>query len=392
MVSHSHRMDFDPLSLFTPIVREIPTESTSNTFISKDTVEETLVEVVDEDHLIPLHILDFPLLQLKPPYEVLLVILKLISLNEVWNFQQEEEDREDPLVVFQDKKIPIETVHSSIEWFKSYCPRFDSVLKLSCVPKLAFALKKTNDYNDYLTRIISSDLGWMNEEQIAVIHKETSLRISENCGRTAQPELIRKIKLHNMDKLGKEYIKLKEPALTSDNLGLKTWGSSLILSQRLINDHQLKEPILELGSGTGLIGIILSCLKFEVYLTDLPDIVPNLKENMAINECTGIIDELDWKDCEPFLTKYHVNFNTIILSDPIYSPDHPQLIFDVLNRLCNPNTEILIQIPLRRNYEDIRSKLWDLLNKKYRQVYNNIERGSDEFGDTTYCFKKFIPL
>ena len=39
--------------------------------------------------------------------------------------------------------------------------------------------------------------------------------------------------------------------LTNDNLGLKTWGSALILSQRLlVHDHTkyLYKSVLELGS------------------------------------------------------------------------------------------------------------------------------------------------
>jgi hypothetical protein len=93
-------------------------------------------------------------------------------------------------------------------------------------------------------------------------------------------------------------IKIYEPSLTEDNLGLKTWASSYLLAKRLSTLarthrvlHQLRESskssgfgILELGSGTGLVGLaaaaVLSC---PVVLTDLPSIVPNLRTNIENN-------------------------------------------------------------------------------------------------------------
>lgn len=90
---------------------------------------------------------------------------------------------------------------------------------------------------------------------------------------------------------------IREPPLTGDSLGLKTWGSSYVLAQLLpqfsagplahlfLGDEPL--DVLELGSGTGLLGIAAACLwKADVTLTDLPNIIPNLSHNAELNRET----------------------------------------------------------------------------------------------------------
>lgn len=104
-------------------------------------------------------------------------------------------------------------------------------------------------------------------------------------------------------------IQLHEPGLTGDNLGLKTWGSSYVLAKNLssFNGHLPSRKstkdlkVLELGSGTGLVGLAAAITwQCPVTLTDLPEIIPNLKHNIALNEqlwhdrLTPKVTTLDW--------------------------------------------------------------------------------------------------
>jgi hypothetical protein len=87
---------------------------------------------------------------------------------------------------------------------------------------------------------------------------------------------------------------IREPALTGDSLGFKTWGSSYVLAQSLprLAESSLsrlfggssRERVLELGSGTGLLGIAAAAFwGAPVFLSDLPNIVPNLRVNAERN-------------------------------------------------------------------------------------------------------------
>ena len=70
---------------------------------------------------------------------------------------------------------------------------------------------------------------------------------------------------------------IREPPLTGDSLGLKTWGSSYVLAQHLphigstslfrLFDESLGQPpppVLELGSGTGLLGLAAAANDVDV--------------------------------------------------------------------------------------------------------------------------------
>lgn len=90
---------------------------------------------------------------------------------------------------------------------------------------------------------------------------------------------------------------IKEPPLTGDNLGLKTWGSSYVFAQMLHtigesslshlvgqSNRQIRPAVLELGSGTGLLGLAAAAVwRTRVILSDLPEILPNLSYNIEQN-------------------------------------------------------------------------------------------------------------
>lgn len=403
-------MDFDPLSLFTPCSRKVEDYSSIN-IISYEKSRKEFLEAVDivkteienDVHFQPIHILDLPILELKPPAEVLIIILKLFSPDIVYNFTKDDEGLQeiDPDVdieeIFKEKGITEEIVQKALFWLERFCPRLDNRLKLAYLPQLSLSLRKNNDYNAYITRIISSNLSWLSESEKGIIYKEASLRISENCGRTAQPEIVRKIVIPNLNNFFKssDHIKLKEPSLTSDNLGLKTWGSSLILSNRLINknNNYLVDPIIELGSGTGLVGMVSAILGHKTILTDLSEIVPNLKENIELNKVSAVAEVLDWTNPKSFIEKYpHEKFNTILISDPIYSPKHPYWVVEMLDLFLshNPNARILIQLPLRPKYEEEREVLWNLMSTYFIEIESELEDGEDDFGKIKFCFKMYI--
>lgn len=181
-------------------------------------------------------------------------------------------------------------------------------------------------------------------------------------------------------------ITLHEPSITADNLGMKTWVSSYLLAKKL---HSFLVPpsklvpstfknntplrALELGAGTGLVGISFAALwgsAASVHLTDLDPIVPNLAYNVTLNEellaktggsvSTGV---LDWSLETGSLSEDECRYDVILAADPLYSPEHPRLLVQAIGRRLNPDSEsrVIVEMPLRDAYlpqvEDFKQRM-----------------------------------
>ena len=228
----------------------------------------------------------------------------------------------------------------------------------------------------YLIKIVSSPLPWIEDDNIKEkIWEAASQRLSERSGRTGRGDLTRtfSIPLGNTDDDALT-ITLHEPALQADNLGLKTWASSYLLAKRLrtLQDGMSLldsgARILELGAGTGLVGLAAAAVfHTRVVLTDLPEIVPNLQRNAATNSDVvsahgGMVEVsiLDWSKPEDFgLVSAPFSFPVILAADPIYSSNHPQLLVRAIDRHLSrtQDAQAVIELPLREAFSDERNDL-----------------------------------
>lgn len=148
----------------------------------------------------------------------------------------------------------------------------------------------------YLSSIASSNLGWLqDDEQREIIWDEASRCLAERCGRAGMGEITRRWPFHERQ-MPFELI-VREPPITGDALGHKTWGSSYLMAQQLdsIASGYLSHlwgprclaslSVLELGSGTGLLGMAAAVMwQANVVLSDLPDIMANLNFNIGTNK------------------------------------------------------------------------------------------------------------
>ena len=224
---------------------------------------------------------ELPHLWQKPAYDVLLASLKKLHVEpRVWNAQ---------------------------------VPRAD-ILK-----EQAASAHDRREIVSFLSTVIKSSLAWLgSDDEREVVWDEASKRMSERCGRTgmltwrkgnwlenrveltaasAMGEITRRWPFENHG-YGAFSLAIREPPLTGDSLGLKTWGSSYALAQllheftagplaHLFAPGAISTPdeVLELGSGTGLLGLAAACIwKTSVVLTDLPAITPNLAHNAFLNQ------------------------------------------------------------------------------------------------------------
>lgn len=167
---------------------------------------------------------------------------------------------------------------------------------------------------------------------------------------------------------------VREPPLTGDNLGLKTWGSSYVLAQMLYTigqsslshllsqqDGQPKPQVLELGSGTGLLGLAAAPIwQAHVILSDLPEIMSNLNHNVEINRSIiqargGSVEAgaLTWGgddyEIDNVLFPDQHRFRIIIVADPLYNDDHPGLLAGAIDEqlVLDEDARAMVMVPQR---------------------------------------------
>ncbi|QLG72135.1 hypothetical protein HG535_0C04890 [Zygotorulaspora mrakii] len=395
---------FDPLDLYTPqqnvfcggeaeVAVDIPRETVSTDDVDEESNEDSLIDV-----------LDLPSARHAPSKAILCVLLLLKPDNQV-NFCSQHSSVEGTQIVSNictEKGIEPCLLKTLMEFYKLWGnTRLNSESSICSKIPLLNGISKELMLNYYTTLLKfyqeSSEDDLLKEE----IVKQLTMRISERCGRSAQPAMSRKFTFEKLSKV----IEIFEPSLTADNLGWKTWGSSFILSQKLIESihtqrHGLKLRVLELGSGTGLAGI--SWLSkwielnegevIEMFLTDLPEIVPNLQKNVEANALGSLatVSILDWTNTDSFEEKFtSEKFDVIIVSDPIYSPNHPKLVVDMLVKFLCDQGVCYLEIPVRDKYSKERETLWQLLELNNLSVRNQtLDQGMEDWGMVKYLYQE----
>lgn len=249
-----------------------------------------------------LHTLDLPQLWQRPSYEELINVLRGLELA-----------------------LPT--------WSGKHVDRQEAVHRQE-----SYLSQQRGEVTRYLSTVVCNDLDWIeSEEDKETVWQMASRRISERCGRGAMGDIVR---TWQFDGDAESFeLAIKEPGMTEATLGLKTWGSSYVLAQHLgklgstslfrLFDESLGQPtptVLELGSGTGLLGLAAAVIwKTNVFLSDLPKVVGNLKDNAERNAAVlrerGVdvcVGALTWGGCsdeeidatlfgEPF--QFPVRFN-----------------------------------------------------------------------------------
>ncbi|KAH7391229.1 putative methyltransferase-domain-containing protein [Cadophora sp. MPI-SDFR-AT-0126] len=271
--------------------------------------------------------------------------------------------------------------------------------------------------NMFLISVIMSDFEWLQElkddsgvvltidEQREKLIKEASSRISERCGRSAAGEMTRTWVIPRSLGLPEIQFDIREPPLIGDQIGLKTWGTSYVLAKRLeyIGSQYLGSilnsqtpsnhpKILELGAGTGLVGMAAAAVwKSSVLLTDLEDIQENLIFNINKNLSTvtnldGRIasDVLDWRRPQRALPSFESKeFEMIIVADPMYDDEHPDLVANMVMRFLKGGTEsrALVAIPLRDAHTKRMARHFSTIleNTGFGVVYQDHEACKDDW-------------
>lgn len=193
-------------------------------------------------------------------------------------------------------------------------------------------------------------------------------------------------------------IQIHEPGLVNDQLGHKTWLGAFVLAKLLpkllpryfslrsgdcdgafegagLSEGRLR--ILELGAGTGLAGIAAAALyrnNVEVHMTDLLEIVPNLRANILQNH--SLLDDtahvsadvLDWSDLplpEDVKAKDRI-YDCILAADSLYGPEHPPILTDTIAVYLKKkrNAKVFTVLPFREMERDYHGELREQMASK----------------------------
>ncbi|KAJ1819874.1 Protein-lysine N-methyltransferase efm6 [Coemansia sp. S610] len=145
---------------------------------------------------------------------------------------------------------------------------------------------------------------------------------------------------------------------TGCGVGSTVWDTGLVLAKYL--DHQTSlgnldlsgKTVLELGSGTGIVGIALGRLhpQCQVILTDKKELIPLLSRNIELNSAMSNTRAqcLDWT----LPTALDVVPDLIVVSDGIWDKDLHQPLAETLARLAGSETRVLLAYETRKFDEE----------------------------------------
>eukprot|EP01117_Protostelium_nocturnum_P019301 TRINITY_DN8336_c0_g1_i1.p1 TRINITY_DN8336_c0_g1~~TRINITY_DN8336_c0_g1_i1.p1 ORF type:complete len:298 (-),score=104.39 TRINITY_DN8336_c0_g1_i1:211-1104(-) len=137
------------------------------------------------------------------------------------------------------------------------------------------------------------------------------------------------------------------------------------------------KKVIELGAGTGLLGIALAKIGAQVILTDQESLVPLMRENARLNGIQDqelLIEELWWGrgDCDKYTKDKPIDF--IIASDCVYLEPTFAALTDTMHQLSNSETRIFMSFQKRRKADN---RFWKIAQKKFKLIRIPFEEYSD---------------
>lgn len=144
----------------------------------------------------------------------------------------------------------------------------------------------------------------------------------------------------------------------------RAFASAQVLSTYICRRGSLQgKNVLELGSGTGLVGLAAGVLGAHVWITDQAPLLAIMSRNVEMNNlshCVSVM-ELNWG--EP-LPSGLPRFDIILAADCVYfEPAFPLLVQTLDDLASRGNPEILFCYKKRRKAD---KRFFTMLKKKFR--------------------------
>ncbi|KAL6072101.1 Methyltransferase-like protein 21B [Balamuthia mandrillaris] len=132
------------------------------------------------------------------------------------------------------------------------------------------------------------------------------------------------------------------------------------------------KKVLDLGSGTGLLGIALSLLGAHVMVTDVASALDQLRLNVRANTDPSkhkiVVRELDWYVEVPQDLK-RTRWDFVLATDVIYNPIHFEALMATLEQVCNPTNTLLLGYEKRPHTARFFELLYSAFQEKIKVPY-----------------------
>lgn len=143
------------------------------------------------------------------------------------------------------------------------------------------------------------------------------------------------------------------------------WDAAIVLGRYLekIADCLAEKKVIELGAGTGFVGIIASLLGGRVTITDrrmaLNVTRMNVEGNLGEKQKSVEIKELEWGQN---ISSFSPPFDYVLGADIVYIEDTFNNLLKTLQDLCDENSVVLLSCKIRYDRD---KRFFDLLSKSF---------------------------
>ncbi|XP_013383912.1 protein-lysine methyltransferase METTL21D-like [Lingula anatina] len=185
------------------------------------------------------------------------------------------------------------------------------------------------------------------------------------------------------------------------DVGCVVWDAAISLTLYLETPDFQETPgsnklrgknVLELGAGTGIVGIQAACLGANSIITDLEDFVPlmalNIRVNQALITGSATARELRWGTD---VTDYQPP-DYILIADCVYYEEAVGPLVQTITDLCDDHTVVICSYEERTtgNKPELQKKFFELVEKVFRVEEIPLERHDPVYRSEDIHIMKFI--
>lgn len=164
--------------------------------------------------------------------------------------------------------------------------------------------------------------------------------------------------------------------------GTRLWEAGMLLSRFVeVNmgvDKLKGRKVLELGAGTGLLGLYLSRLRADVLMVDYNELVLRLlKENVKENKSKAKVEKFDWSDGEAVQRLCEQQFDYIMGADCVFSLEATRSLVRCLETLCTANSGTIVYMSIETRDDAVTKCFVDEMEAANFSVVITSQKGVD---------------